>query len=170
MKAQIEILASGKGLDFVKIDKQVYRVRSGWTADTQGFPWGAQWECSIEHWFKFRGIYDWVNDSIEVDSTLITDASIKRVGEASFDAVLVDSEDMKALEKTKNFLHLQCEKAELECARRADEMEILEKKYNELLFEVQDTRDNETRHETALRYIRESAYNTSLLSKLPPEI
>jgi hypothetical protein len=57
------ILAAGEGWDFVLVGSQVYRVRSGWSPDATGFPMGARWECSREHWARFRAIYDWVEDA-----------------------------------------------------------------------------------------------------------
>lgn len=55
-------IASGSGWDFVLVGEDVYRVRSGWTTDTKGFPMGARWECSRPHWVRFRAIYDWAQD------------------------------------------------------------------------------------------------------------
>lgn len=55
-------LAAGAGWDFVLFGSEVYRVRSEWSPDSQGFPMGARWECSLVHWTRFRAIYDWVKD------------------------------------------------------------------------------------------------------------
>lgn len=45
--------------------------------------------------------------------------------------------------------------------KRARKSNELRKKYNELLFAVESKFPNETRHETALRYIKEAEENAN---------
>jgi len=52
-------LATGEGWDFVLIGSDVYRVSANWKPDADGHPMGKRWECSFEHWNRYRQVYSW---------------------------------------------------------------------------------------------------------------
>jgi hypothetical protein len=56
------VLAEGNGTQFWLIAEQVYRVTGSTVMDVDGLPMSRRWECSLDHWNKFRKIYDWVSD------------------------------------------------------------------------------------------------------------
>lgn len=42
--------------------EDVFRVRQGSPVDERGVPLGMRWECSLEHWKRFRSVFDWAKD------------------------------------------------------------------------------------------------------------
>lgn len=58
----IQTIASGAGWDFVLIGIEVYRVAGGWAIDAVGHPMGKRWECSLDHWNRYREVYSWAID------------------------------------------------------------------------------------------------------------
>jgi len=62
----------------------------------------------------------------------------------------------KALEAEADRLKAAVERAITQRDREQDRAEAAEAKYNELLLSVETKHENESRHETALRYIQEA--------------
>lgn len=56
------ILARGNGTEFWRIGDQVFRVTGSTVMDVDGLPMSRRWECSLDHWKRFRSIYEWVSD------------------------------------------------------------------------------------------------------------
>lgn len=48
--------------DFWAIGSEVYRAPLGIGLDTYGCPMGKRWECSVEHWQRYRAVYSWAED------------------------------------------------------------------------------------------------------------
>ncbi len=48
-------------LEFHLVNGDVYRVKAGWSPDAYGLPMGMRWECSLEHWNRYRNsAFSWV--------------------------------------------------------------------------------------------------------------
>jgi len=48
------------------VNGDVYRVKAGWSPDAYGLPMGMRWECSLEHWNRYRNsVFSWVIDAGE---------------------------------------------------------------------------------------------------------
>ena len=44
-----------------RVGTDVYRVGKGWVADVRGIPMGMRWECSRDHFDRYRAsVYSWV--------------------------------------------------------------------------------------------------------------
>lgn len=57
------LLAEGDGISFWRLfGGQVYRARTGEGMDISDYPLGRRWECTIEHWRRFRSNYAWAED------------------------------------------------------------------------------------------------------------
>ncbi len=67
--AQPKIIASGEGWDFWLIGNDVYRSRPNGDLDIYGHPSAKRWECSFDHWNRYRAVFSWAKtiDSSETD-------------------------------------------------------------------------------------------------------
>lgn len=62
MAQQIAVIANGEGFDFWQIGDEVYRAQENQSLDVWGQPQSKRWECTIEHWTRFRSVYNWAAD------------------------------------------------------------------------------------------------------------
>jgi hypothetical protein len=55
-KPKIKLLGKSEdgSLEFFHIGYNVYRVKSNWVPDADGYPSDRRWECSIEQWERYR--------------------------------------------------------------------------------------------------------------------
>jgi hypothetical protein len=57
-----------RSLEFHLVEGDVYRVKAGWSPDVYGLPMGMRWECSLEHWNRYRNsVFSWVIDAGDLD-------------------------------------------------------------------------------------------------------
>jgi hypothetical protein len=61
-KAQRIATSKEHNTDFWRIGDDVYRAPRGIGMDTQGYPLSKRWECSFEHWNRYRQVYSWAVD------------------------------------------------------------------------------------------------------------
>ena len=63
-KADVERLATSKehNVDFWRINGDVYRAPRNAGKDSWGLPMGKRWECSLDHWNRYRQVYAWAVD------------------------------------------------------------------------------------------------------------
>lgn len=63
-KERAKLIAENERISYWKYKEDVYRVNKDkyFNYDSYGNPCGMRWECTFEHWNKFRAIYDFVKD------------------------------------------------------------------------------------------------------------
>lgn len=54
-----------KEVEMYQVGNNVYRVGRGWLPDIDGKPQGMRWECTTDHWNRFRSIYSWIEEEGE---------------------------------------------------------------------------------------------------------
>ena len=69
MNMENKLIATNGETDFWYIEGQVYRCKPTYDADglqildVYGFPPSRRWECSYEHWLKFKDtVFSWVSE------------------------------------------------------------------------------------------------------------
>lgn len=72
-----------------------------------------------------------------------------------FKCQIIDARDVERVARIYRKAAAEHESAEIECCRATTD------KYTELIFAVETVHDGETRHQTALRYIREREVHSS---------
>ncbi len=49
-------------VEVYRLGDNIYRVGRGWVPDINGIPMGMRWECSVEHWKKFKRLLTWIKE------------------------------------------------------------------------------------------------------------
>ena len=60
----VKELGRGEGWSFWQVGGEVFRSRheEPMPMDVFGQPMSKRWECSRQHWDRFRSVYSWVKD------------------------------------------------------------------------------------------------------------
>lgn len=58
------LVAKGNGWEFWEFSGAVYRGMESDPRDKDGLPMGTRWECTLQHWCRFRhSVFSWAVDS-----------------------------------------------------------------------------------------------------------
>jgi len=114
---------------------------------------------NIAHTAYNKGVEDGQNKHTPLEDSLSTDSSIEKQAETLVWYIKHANSEQEAIEHTANTLQSQANQYEREKGL-----------YQELLFAVGNKYEGETRHETALRYIKQAEQKLTPEAKIKSEL